>query len=605
MPYREGLKESPWRASLRKGRAARPCQIVTIQIALAVSSIFVADGAALISGVDDLIDAPENARRAVAIFSLAVLIASCVDILTDVLAWPQGSVIKVRDLLVLDAAASMGIVFELLWPGALLATRLSRVGRVGKLLRPSAILLRRRAAPSSKVQAGDDMLLGEVRAARLFDPILESEAAWGFLRTFILLATILSLASTSAAAREQTLFHAPCQLVVSFVVAAMSVLSVVQTFVRLHTTMDRELDKPLSAVSSALKDFAKARFDDGVAFVPSRAYELQRIQEELIRIRHTLASFSKFVPRELVRYLMAKPRREAQLGVQPREVTILFSDIEGFTTLAEKLSPDALLQLLSEYFEAMAEVIAETRGCLIEFVGDAILAVWNAPLKVTRHAVRAIEAALRMRKRLAALRKTWILRGLPDVDIRIGIHTSVVFVGNLGAPCRLKYGVMGDGVNLASRLEELNKRYNTRLLVSHQTAKATGVGRTFSIRPIDIVAVKGRKEPVTVYEVLGSRETMCPTERFLNSCTREICEKHTTAMDAYLRREFLEAAKILNQVQLLHSNRRSSHEQTSPAYRVASEDIAAAILRERCEYYCHHPPPESWTGCEVLKEKTW
>ena len=115
--------------------------------------------------------------------------------------------------------------------------------------------------------------------------------------------------------------------------------------------------------------------------------------------------------------------------------------------------------MLSEYFTAMSKIIVETQGILLEFIGDAILAIWNAPEDVPRHACAAIEATLQMQYELVKLREQWTSQGYPEIHIRCGLHTDQVFVGNLGAPERMKYGVMGDGVNLASRLEELNKRY--------------------------------------------------------------------------------------------------------------------------------------------------
>ena len=141
------------------------------------------------------------------------------------------------------------------------------------------------------------------------------------------------------------------------------------------------------------------------------------------------------------------------------QVTILFSDIAGFTSIAERTEPNTLLYMLSDYFTAMATIIEDLGGTLLEFIGDAILAIWNAPAKCPTHAINGVEASVRMQEQLNALVPTWRRKGYPTFTIRVGIHTDTVWVGNLGAPDRMKYGIMGDGVNFASRLEELNKRY--------------------------------------------------------------------------------------------------------------------------------------------------
>lgn len=175
--------------------------------------------------------------------------------------------------------------------------------------------------------------------------------------------------------------------------------------------------------------------------------EIQYIQQAFYKMKNAINSFSKYVPREIV-LNMTLHKKMAKLGVRPRQITIFFSDIAGFTTICESLAPNEILMMLSEYFSAMSKVIVESEGILLEFIGDAILAIWNAPYDVRNHAIACMSATLRMQTELQALRVKWKEKGYPEIHIRCGIHTDSVFVGNLGAPDRMKYGVMGDGVNL-------------------------------------------------------------------------------------------------------------------------------------------------------------
>ena len=164
------------------------------------------------------------------------------------------------------------------------------------------------------------------------------------------------------------------------------------------------------------------------------------------------------------------------------------------TSSSQELAPNEILMMLSEYFTAMSKVIIQTEGILLEFIGDAILAIWNAPYDVKKHAIACISATLSMQAELKRLREKWKEKGYPPIHIRCGVHTDSVFVGNLGAPDRMKYGVMGDGVNLASRLEELNKRYGTKNLISDKTFSCEGVLDRFQLRHVDRVVVKGRSK---------------------------------------------------------------------------------------------------------------
>lgn len=216
--------------------------------------------------------------------------------------------------------------------------------------------------------------------------------------------------------------------------------------------------------------------------------------------RQIKALFGRYVSKDVIAQLMANPAL-ASLGGQRREMTVLFSDIRGFTTASEQGTPEAIVEQLNEYFGAMVEVLFRHQGTLDKFVGDMVMGLFGAPLADPRHADHAVAAALDMTVALNALNARWKTQGRPVLDIGIGINSGEMIAGNIGAETAMSYTVIGDAVNLGSRLESLNKQYGTRLLISEDTrARLTLAVET---RPIGEVTVKGRTQPVMVHEVTG------------------------------------------------------------------------------------------------------
>jgi len=313
----------------------------------------------------------------------------------------------------------------------------------------------------------------------------------------------------------------------------------------------------------------------------SKVYEVRRLQAAYVNLNGAVGSFAKFTPLEVVRHFLSIGS-EAKLGVSQRNVTIFFSDIVNFANICDTTSPKEVLALLAEYFEQMVRIIVEEKGTMLEFIGDAILAIWNAPNSVPDHAVRAATSALRMTAVLEDLRLQWETEGKPDIRIRCGLHSADVFVGNLGSKMRMKYGVLGDGVNLASRLEELNKRYLTEVLISEDVLVQPGVREEFLVRPLDRVVVKGRVKPTPIFEVLDRVE-------FASDRTRLVAEQSASAMQSYLGREFGQAITCLDCILRAKENR----------------DPAGEVLRRRCVKFLERPPPPEWDGAEVLNQKTF
>ena len=225
------------------------------------------------------------------------------------------------------------------------------------------------------------------------------------------------------------------------------------------------------------------------------AFYLQQKKEKFLR-----DAFSSYLSEDLMQELIKNPSA-LRLGGEKKELSILFSDIRGFTTISESMSPEELIKLLNRYFTPMTDAVLEKKGMLDKYIGDAVMAFFNAPVDVPDHPDKACECALLMIERLDALNEEFANEGLPHIRIGIGINTAEVIVGNMGSDTRFNYTVIGDGVNLASRVEGLTKNYGVSILITEFTvAKLQG---NFLYRKIEPVQVKGKEEPVLLYELMA------------------------------------------------------------------------------------------------------
>ncbi|QJR14341.1 CHASE2 domain-containing protein [Usitatibacter palustris] len=207
-------------------------------------------------------------------------------------------------------------------------------------------------------------------------------------------------------------------------------------------------------------------------------------------------AFSLYVSPDVVDQMLANPEK-LKLGGERREVTVLFTDLKGFTTLSEALGAVQVTELITEHFTRASAIAKRNGGTVTQFIGDAVMAIWNAPLDVANHAARAGQAAREMQADIAAMRADLVARGLPEIHMRIGLNTCVAVVGNLGAADRFNYTALGDGVNLSSRLEGVNKLFGTGILMSGETARAQEPGAP--LRQVGRVVVKGKSEPVDIF----------------------------------------------------------------------------------------------------------
>jgi len=228
--------------------------------------------------------------------------------------------------------------------------------------------------------------------------------------------------------------------------------------------------------------------------------------------RYLKRAFAYYVPPAVVDDLVADAAK-LQLGGEKRELTVLFSDIRGFTTLSESMAPEELVKLMNEYFTVMTGKVFEQRGSLDKYIGDAIMAMFGAPVAEPRHAACACRAAIEMVRALHPLRESWRARGIPGLDIGVGINTGPMVVGNMGSASRFNYTVVGDAVNLASRIEHLNKEYGTSILVSEYTYEP--VKDEFrAAREVDTVRVRGRAQPVRLFELFADQSALAWQEDY-------------------------------------------------------------------------------------------
>ncbi len=301
--------------------------------------------------------------------------------------------------------------------------------------------------------------------------------------------------------------------------------------------------------------------------------EIAEVVDAFERMKVGLRSFRLYLPLELVRQLLER-QAEPGLGGETREVTLYFSDIAGFTPITEQLGPMLMAERLGEYLAALSACIQQRKGTVVQYVGDEIMAFWNAPLDVPLHAKRACEAALAVQEKLDNL---WDFDDEhPRMPTRVGLHTERVAVGHFGSADRMYYGAIGDGVVLASRLEGLNKLYGTRILASETTA-ARVIG-LFEFRRLDRVTVKGRVQPTTIYELLGHSRKVAPD-------LLGFARRYEAAVDRYLAGEWDQAVEAFDALR-----------------RERPDDGPTRTLLARCMAFAAEPP-DDWAGFYAVTVK--
>jgi adenylate cyclase len=269
---------------------------------------------------------------------------------------------------------------------------------------------------------------------------------------------------------------------------------------------------------------------------------------------------------------------EESLRGQKKPVTILFSDIRGFTSMTETSDADKLVAQLNEYFLEMVGTVLKEGGTLQKFIGDAIMAAWGDTHSesLETDAQRAVSAALQMRAALVKLNEQWKKESdRPQLSIGIGVNHGDVIVGNIGHPQRMEFTVLGDGVNLAARLESATKQFHADILIGEQTEKLTR--EKFIFRTVDLLTVKGKTKPIEVFTLFGDRSQPAPAW----------LEKYQGAVKLYRSRKFAEAASLFE----------------TARKEVGGKDYLCEMYIERCRVYLEEPPPADWDGSYKLTEK--
>ena len=293
--------------------------------------------------------------------------------------------------------------------------------------------------------------------------------------------------------------------------------------------------------------------------------------------RFATEALGRYTSKALVQELLDHPEHLSLEWGRRRPMSVYFSDIAGFTTISEGLSPEMLVALLNDYLTNMTDIVLAHGGVIDKYIGDAVMAFWGAPVDDPLHAQHAVACALAMRKRCDELRPVWKARFGYEIYARAGINSGDAVVGNMGSKHKYNYTVMGDMVNLASRLEGANKAYGTYLMISESTYAL--VGDAFDVRELDLVAVKGKEQPVRVFEVLDNKGAT-------TTAALQTAEAFTAALTLYRQGDFAAA---------------------QAAFARITDDPTAKIYVDRCLHFIEHPPTAndngSWDGVWRMTEK--
>ena len=287
-------------------------------------------------------------------------------------------------------------------------------------------------------------------------------------------------------------------------------------------------------------------------------------------------AFSQYVSPSLVDEITKHPEK-LKLGGEKKALTVFFSDIRGFTTLSEKLSPEELVAFLNDYLTAMTNIVLDNKGLIDKYIGDAIMAFWGAPIDDKDHATRACNTAVLMKKEMDRISADFRKMGRPEIKIGMGVNTGDMVVGNMGSDKRFDYTVIGDNVNLASRLEGLTKQYHVGIIIT-ETTKDFIEGRGFAVRELDKVAVKGKSKPIRIFELVGLAKDVNPQQQ------RGLA-LFELGLRAYYTQQWVKARASFTEAVAVH------HDET------------AQIFLDRIQEFEKHPLAKDWDGVFVATSK--
>ena len=415
-------------------------------------------------------------------------------------------------------------------------------------------------------EEGDNLMYGVEIHANVIESILRNEPIHSQSKAkeilTIIMLTLVTFVVTSALKESKTRHHFLVELNVFLFCLAEIVLigtAAMVLFIYYHSYLMTVIG-PMVAVLGG--------------YVASTTYHfvVERKQRMLIK-----TMFSTYVNPSFVEELILHPEK-LTLGGERKELTVLFSDIEGFTTISERISPEELVGVLNEYLSVMSDLIFQNDGTLDKYEGDAVMAFWGAPIPQEDHALRACMTALQMQDALAGLRSEWHARGKPPFHARIGISTGEMIVGNMGGRGKFDYTVIGDSVNLGDRLEGANKQYKTKIVVSQRTYDL--VRNDILGRELDLITVQGRSEPLRIYELIQV------LQREIDPALQVFLVSYAEALHLYRQRCWSEAVKGFESALTLRAS-----------------DFPSKMYRERAIIYGQNPPPDDWNGVFQMVSK--
>ena len=344
--------------------------------------------------------------------------------------------------------------------------------------------------------------------------------------------------------------------------------------------VSRLISRPLLRLVGEAEEIRAFRLDQPVE-LRSPIQEVRLLAESMGRMKAGLRTFGLYVPKALARQLVASDTEPA-LGGERRAITVLFTDVVRFTDMAETTEPEALMRKLSVYFEELTHVLMANGATIDKYMGDAIMAFWNAPLEEPGHVARACRAALLTRPANAALNRRWAAEGQEVMETRLGLHTGEAVVGNVGSSDRMNYTAIGATVNLAARLEGLNKAYGTWILVTE--AIASQAASRFLLRTVDQVVPKGIAHPMRIYELRGAlaAESDLPAALCASEPDRAWCARWEQAYEAYLARAWEDALDAFRTL----------------AGEMPDDPVAPLYVEWTARHKAAPPGPE-WAGVEI------
>ena len=414
-------------------------------------------------------------------------------------------------------------------------------------------------------QTGDNQMYGVEIHANMIEDVLDGNFLWKEPQWLdivaIIMFSLLTFIATSLVKDVKFRVHAVTELLsLFFVLAELAFIGYASL------KLFNKYDYVVTMISPALAVVF------GYAGVTVYNYVTERKHKAQIK-----GMFSRYLSPTVVNELVENPDK-LRLGGERRELTVMFSDIEGFTSISEGMEPEDLVLVLNEYLSHMSAIILAHGGTLDKYEGDAIMAFWGAPIPQEDHALRACRASIAQIESLKELREKWKQEGKPNINIRIGLNTGDMIVGNMGGTERFEYTVIGDSVNLGSRLESANKQYHTRIMCSEQTYKK--VEQNVIARELDMIVVVGKTEPIKVYELMGMIDGKAAPEQ------KQFLEIYSRALVLYRQR-----------------NWEGAIEQFEKGLKLKPDDYPSQIYIERSRLYQAVPPPDDWNGVFVLRSK--